>query len=277
MERDSLLAAEQATADSLAEQNAQLRELDRMKDQLVSSVSHELRTPLTSIGGYTEMLLGREFGELNDDQQDFVEVIDRNCRRLNRIIDDILFVARVDAGRLSLERSWVDLAEVAAASVEAARPRARQGQVTIELTAPDDLEPVWADQTRLTQMFDNLISNAVKFTPPGGTITVTLSGAEDMVSAQIADTGIGIPPGRGRPAVREVLPRLDGRCGRRDRARAEHREVHRGGPRRDDRGDQRRGGRHDVHGRAAGPPRRRRARPRRRLPNEHGRRRRPSR
>ncbi len=166
-----------------------------MKDQLVSSVSHELRTPLTSIGGYAEMLLGQEFGDLNDDQQDFVEVIDRNARRLNRIIDDILFVARVDAGRLSLERSWVDVAEVAAASVEAALPRARQGGVTVELTAPDDLEPVWADQTRLTQMFDNLISNAVKFTPPGGTIGVTLSGAEDMVSAQIADTGIGIPPG----------------------------------------------------------------------------------
>ncbi|WP_157454017.1 HAMP domain-containing sensor histidine kinase [Cellulomonas sp. Root485] len=195
LERDSLLEAEQATADSLAEQNAQLRELDRMKDQLVSSVSHELRTPLTSIGGYAEMLLGQEFGDLNDDQQDFVEVIDRNARRLNRIIDDILFVARVDAGRLSLERSWVDVAEVAAASVEAALPRARQGGVSVELTAPDDLEPLWADQTRLTQMFDNLISNAVKFTPPGGTIGVTLSGAEDMVSAQIADTGIGIPPG----------------------------------------------------------------------------------
>ena len=144
LERDSLLAAEQATADSLAEQNAQLRELDRMKDQLVSSVSHELRTPLTSIGGYAEMLLDREFGELNDDQQGFVEVIDRNTRRLNRIIDDILFVARVDAGRLSLERSWVDLAEVAGASVAAAWPRARRGEVTIELTTPDDLQPVWA-------------------------------------------------------------------------------------------------------------------------------------
>jgi signal transduction histidine kinase len=194
LERDSLLAAEQATADGLAKQNAQLRELDRMKDQLVSSVSHELRTPLTSIGGYTEMLLGREFGDLNDDQLEFVEVIDRNCRRLNRIIDDILFVARVDAGRLSLECSWVDLAEIASVSVATARPRAQQGEVRVELSAPDDLDPLWADQTRLIQMFDNLISNAVKFTPPGGTIRVTLSGSEDSVTAKVADTGIGIPP-----------------------------------------------------------------------------------
>lgn len=195
LERDGLLAAEQATAESLAEQNAQLRELDRMKDQLVSSVSHELRTPLTSIGGYAEMLLDPEFGALNEEQQMFVEVIDRNSRRLNRIIDDILFVSRVDAGRLSLERSWVDLAEVARASVDSARPRAEHGGVTIELTAPDDLPPLWADQTRLIQMFDNVISNAVKFTPAGGTIEVTLSGTEDLVIAQIADTGIGIPQG----------------------------------------------------------------------------------
>jgi signal transduction histidine kinase len=166
-----------------------------MKDQLVSSVSHELRTPLTSIGGYAEMLLGGEFGDLNGEQQEFVTVIDRNSRRLNRIIDDILFVARVDAGRLSLEHTWVDLAEVATVSVETARPRAQQGGVTIALTAPDDLEPVWADHTRLVQMFDNLISNAVKFTPPGGTIGVTLSGAQDMVNAQVADTGVGIPAG----------------------------------------------------------------------------------
>ena len=118
LEREGLLASRQAAAERLAEQNEQLRELDRMKDQLASSVSHELRTPLTSIVGFSELLLGREFGELNDDQQDFVEVVDRNCRRLNRIIDDILFVARVDAGRLSLEPSWVDVAAVAAASLE---------------------------------------------------------------------------------------------------------------------------------------------------------------
>lgn len=192
-ERDALLAAQRADAESLAEQNAQLRELDRMKDQLVSSVSHELRTPLTSIGGYTEMLLGGEFGELNEDQLEFVETVDRNTRRLNRLIDDILFVARVDAGRLSLEQGWVDLAELAAASVTAARPRAQKGEVILELSAAEDLEPVWADPTRITQMLDNLVSNAVKFTPPGGKVRVGLTRTEDRVLVEVADTGMGIP------------------------------------------------------------------------------------
>jgi signal transduction histidine kinase len=195
LERANLLAAQRAATDSLAEQNAQLVELDRMKDQLVSSVSHELRTPLTSIGGYAEMLLDDEFGELNDEQKEFVEVIQRNSRRLNRIIDDILFAAKVDAGKLSLERTWLDLVEVATASVTAARPRAEKGQVTVELVAPDSVEPMFADHTRLTQMFDNLISNAVKFTPPGGAVTVTLAPAEDQVEVRVADTGIGIPDG----------------------------------------------------------------------------------
>ncbi|MBA2955422.1 hypothetical protein GON03_13880 [Nocardioides sp. MAH-18] len=193
LERQDLLAAQQAAADSLAAQNAQLRELDQMKDQLVGSVSHELRTPLTSIGGYTEMLLSGEFGDLNADQQEFVEVVDRNTRRLNRLIDDILFVSRVDAGRLSLERSWVDLADIAAACAVAARPRAEQGEVQLEVTTSGTLPPVWMDATRLTQLFDNLISNAVKFTPPGGTIRVTLTGTEETVHIDVADTGMGIP------------------------------------------------------------------------------------
>lgn len=193
LEREALVSAQRAAAENLAAQNAQLRELDRMKDQLVSSVSHELRTPLTSLGGYAELLLDGEAGELNEDQQHFVAVIDRNCRRLNRLIDDILFASRVDAGRLSLERGWVDVAELAAASLETARVRAQQGDLVTELTAPDGLPQVWADPTRLTQMFDNLISNAVKFTPPGGTIRVTLTEAGSSVQIEVADTGMGIP------------------------------------------------------------------------------------
>lgn len=193
LERDRLLAEQRAAAEGLAEQNAQLRELDRMKDQLVSSVSHELRTPLTSMGGYTELLLSGEVGELNDEQRSFAEVIDRNCRRLNRLIDDILFVSRVDAGRLSLERGWVDVAEVAAASLETARVRAERGGLTTELVVGDDVPAVWADATRLAQLFDNLVSNAVKFTPPGGNLRIAVAAGGEAVQIEVADTGIGIP------------------------------------------------------------------------------------
>lgn len=193
LERDQLLEAQRAAADSLAAQNAQLRELDRMKDQLVSSVSHELRTPLTSLGGYIEMLLEGEAGELTADQRHFAEIIDRNCRRLNRMIDDILFVARVDAGRLSLELGWVDVAAVAAASVETVSARAQQGEVAVDLTVAEPVPQVWADQVRLGQMFDNLLSNAVKFTPPGGAVRIEVDGADDIVRVTVEDTGMGIP------------------------------------------------------------------------------------
>jgi signal transduction histidine kinase len=192
-EREELLEAQKAAAAILAEQNAQLRELDRMKDQLVSSVSHELRTPLTSMGGYIEMMLEGDAGELTADQRHFAEVIDRNCRRLNRIIDDILFVARVDAGQLSLERGWVDVPEIAAASLETVRARAQQGEVAVGLTAPDSVPQVWADAGRLGQMFDNLLSNAVKFTPPGGVLDVEVRGEQDTVHIAVHDTGMGIP------------------------------------------------------------------------------------
>ncbi|MDM7830597.1 sensor histidine kinase [Cellulomonas edaphi] len=193
LERERLIEAQKASAASLAAQNAQLRELDRMKDQLVSSVSHELRTPLTSLGGYIEMMLEGEAGELTADQRHFAEVIDRNCRRLNRIIDDILFVARVDAGKLSLERAWVDVPTIAAASLETVRARAQQNEVAVTLTAPDPVPQVWADAGRLSQMFDNLLSNAVKFTPPGGTVDVEVRAEHDILLVVVQDTGMGIP------------------------------------------------------------------------------------
>lgn len=193
LERDALLEAQKAAAASLAAQNAQLRELDRMKDQLVSSVSHELRTPLTSLGGYVEMLLEGEAGELTADQRRFAEIIDRNCRRLNRMIDDILFVARVDAGKLSLELGWVDVAAVAAASVETVRARAQQGEVSVDLVVDGPVPEVWADPVRLGQMFDNLLSNAVKFTPPGGAVRVEVRADLETVHLTVEDTGMGIP------------------------------------------------------------------------------------
>ena len=93
IERERLLESERDAAEALAERNAQLVELDRMKDQFVSSVSHELRTPLTSMVGYLELLMDGEAGELGEEQTHFLEIVNRNCLRLNRLVDDILFVA----------------------------------------------------------------------------------------------------------------------------------------------------------------------------------------
>jgi signal transduction histidine kinase len=193
LEREHLVVSLRRAADALTEQNERLRELDRMKDQFVSSVSHELRTPLTSMVGYLELVLAGEVGPVEGEQRHFLEIVGRNCDRLNRLVDDILFVARVDAGRLSLEREWVDLAELAAESIETARGAAVGKQIDLRFSAEEGLPRVWVDQTRMTQLFDNLLSNAVKFTPVQGTVSVTVGRHGDTAHIEVRDTGVGIP------------------------------------------------------------------------------------
>jgi signal transduction histidine kinase len=188
-------ARERALRKELDEQNEQLREMDRMKDQFVSSVSHELRTPLTSIVGYIELLLDEEeFDNLDDEQRQFLGIVDRNCHRLTRLVDDILFIARVDAGRLSLELQSVDLAELASMAVESARPFAGRKSQTLKLEAEPDLPALQADPTRMNQLIDNLISNAIKYTPEGGTATVVVARSDGAIHVEVRDTGVGIPP-----------------------------------------------------------------------------------
>jgi signal transduction histidine kinase len=193
LERDHLVDNLQRAADALTEQNQRLRELDRMKDQFVGSVSHELRTPLTSMIGYLELVLDGEAGAVEGDQRRFLEVVSRNCDRLNRLVDDILFVARVDAGRLSLERESVDLGRLAAESVETARGAAAGKSIELRFSTDESLPPVWVDPTRMTQLFDNLLSNAIKFTPEEGTVSVTIAREGDSARVEVRDTGVGIP------------------------------------------------------------------------------------
>jgi signal transduction histidine kinase len=193
LERERLLEREHEAAEALAEQNQRLRELDRMKDQFVSSVSHELRTPLTSIVGYLELVLAGETGEVTGEQRRFLEIVNRNCERLNRLVDDILFEARVDAGRLTLDLQWVDLARLAADSVETARATAESKGLDLRLSDEVDLPQLRADPLRLTQMLDNLLSNAIKFTPEGGTVSVTVASRAETAHLEISDTGVGIP------------------------------------------------------------------------------------
>ena len=193
LDRVRLLTAEREAATALSEQNERLRELDRMKDQFVSTVSHELRTPLTSMIGYLELTLDGEAGELTDEQRQFLGIVSRNCTRLNRLIDDILFVARVDAGRLSLDPSWVSVAEVAWTAVESAQAAADRSGVELHFSSEGELPQLWADPTRLAQMLDNLITNAIKFTPQGGAVTVGASQAGDALRLTVSDTGVGVP------------------------------------------------------------------------------------
>jgi PAS domain S-box-containing protein len=179
--------------DELAAQNEQLRELDLMKDEFVALVSHELRTPLTAIQGYTELLLDGTAGEANDEQRMMIGAIDRSGQRLFRLINDLLFVAQVNAGKLNVAIEDVDLGAVAAEAIADARPRADAADVALAFEC--DIAPtVRADRVRLAQVFDNLISNAIKFTPAGGRVGLTVSSVGDEVMIVVADSGMGMTP-----------------------------------------------------------------------------------
>jgi signal transduction histidine kinase len=193
LERDRLLDTERQNAEALARRNKELRELDRMKDLFVRGVSHELRTPLTSMIGYIELLRRGDVGELSDDQQRFLEIVERNCHRLADRIDDILFVSQVDRGRLPLERTPVDLGDLAADRVEAIRRVAADKGIEVRVRVDDRSSRLSADGSRLAQLLDNLLSNAVKFTNDGGEIVVAVSTRGENAHVQVDDTGVGIP------------------------------------------------------------------------------------
>jgi signal transduction histidine kinase len=172
-------------------QNDELRRLDRLKDDFVASVSHELRTPLTSIRGYLELVLDGEAGELTDGQRRYLSVVDRNADRLLRVVGDLLFAAQVDAGYIVLDSRATDLDELVWEAVEAARPLAAEHGVELERNVDCAAELV-GDRERLAQILDNLISNAIKFTPPGGQVEVRTFCKGDVAFVEVADTGIGI-------------------------------------------------------------------------------------
>ena len=166
------------------------RQVDRIKDALVATVSHELRTPLTSIIGYLELLGTGEPLSIEDAR--FVEIARRNAARLQRMVEELLFLSRVDAGGLELDLEDVDVAELARAALGSADPAAAAKRITLELDGPQALR-MRADGNRLGQVLDNLISNAIKFTPERGKVKVCLGSADGTLMATVTDTGRGIP------------------------------------------------------------------------------------
>ena len=162
------------------------RELDRMRDAFVATVSHELRTPLTSISGFLEMMEDEEH-ELGEAGRQYLEVIRRATERLHALVEDLLLVAQIEARRIELELAPVDLVELASRAVESAQPAAAEKGIALDLVS-DHPPAVLADATRLSQVLDNLVSNAVKFTPDGGRVTITVEPNRFVV----ADTGIGV-------------------------------------------------------------------------------------
>jgi two-component system sensor histidine kinase/response regulator len=169
------------------------RELDRLKDDFVATVSHELRTPLTSMMGFLEMIREGEAGELNAEQQRFLAIVYRSSERLQRLVGDLLFVARLDANGLQLQFGEAQLDEIVRDAVESSGALARSREVSL-VAEVDPVPPVSGDKERLSQLVGNLISNALKFTPAGGSVIARAFVDGGRAVVEIADTGIGIPP-----------------------------------------------------------------------------------
>jgi PAS domain S-box-containing protein len=173
---------------------SRLREVDRMKSEFVSIVSHELRTPLTSIRGSVQLVLDDPNAVADPEHKQLLQIALNNCERLVRIINDILDVAKIESGNITLHRKPVNVADIVRQSIQVVEGPARAAQVAIDARLPARLRPVMVDPDRIVQALVNLLSNAVKFAPQGSTISITAAGTENTITLAVSDQGEGIAP-----------------------------------------------------------------------------------
>ncbi len=190
--RESLIVAEHDLRVAMEEQNERLRELNQLKSDFVANVSHELRTPLTSIIGFTEILIDGAGGELNEEQREYLEIVTRSSQRMLRLIDDLLLLSRLETRSITIEVKPLDLGALIKESQLELSMAAGSAGMTLKLNTADG-PPILGDSGRLRQVIDNLVNNALKFTPPGGEVTVEAIREEESWIIKVADTGIGIP------------------------------------------------------------------------------------
>ena len=178
----------------IQDKSRQLEIANKHKSAFLANMSHELRTPLNAIIGFSEVLLERLFGELNDKQDDYLKDIHSSGRHLLALINDILDLSKVEAGRMELEASSFNLPTAIADAMTLIRERAQRHGITLGHDADPQLGEIVADERKLKQILLNLLSNAVKFTPDGGRIDVNARRDADSVVVSVHDTGIGIAP-----------------------------------------------------------------------------------
>jgi signal transduction histidine kinase len=178
----------------LAEKSRQLEEASRHKSEFLANMSHELRTPLNAVIGFTEVLLEKYFGDLNEKQEDYLKDVLSSGQHLLSLINDILDLSKVEAGRMELELSTFDLWPVLEAGLVMVKERASRKGVELRLDRAAEAGRIEADERKVKQVLFNLLTNAVKFTPDGGKITVSVRRRDGLVEVAVADTGVGIAP-----------------------------------------------------------------------------------
>ena len=178
----------------LEQQRAELAVASRHKSEFLASMSHELRTPLNAVIGFSEVLLERMFGDLNERQEDYLRDILSSGRHLLALLNDVLDLSKVEAGQMELERTDVAVEPAIDYTLAMVRERAVNHGIRTHKEIAPDVGVVHADELRLKQVLLNLLSNAIKFTPDGGSVTVTARAVRGELEVTVADTGIGIAP-----------------------------------------------------------------------------------
>lgn len=181
---------------------AEVQAANQAKTDFISLVSHELKTPMTSIKGFTDLLAAQVVGPVNENQANFLATIRSNVDRMATLVSDLADVSRIEAGRLRLEPTAVPVKEIVEEVVRSARAQIEEKRQTLIINVPDDLPPMWGDRTRLIQILTNLVSNAYKYTPNEGTLTINAECTENMwdessplvIHISVKDSGYGISP-----------------------------------------------------------------------------------
>jgi signal transduction histidine kinase/DNA-binding response OmpR family regulator len=167
-------------------------EVERLKNEFISTVSHELRTPMTSIKGFTDLLVSQRVGELSEQQRRFVQIIKNNADRLTALVNDILDISRIETGRIKLQFESLDLIKLINDVADNFRGQMVAKSLDLILDLPPSLPRVRADEDRVTQILENLASNAWKYTPEGGQVTIRANVVDGFVQVDVTDTGYGI-------------------------------------------------------------------------------------
>jgi signal transduction histidine kinase len=178
----------------IADKSRQLEAASRHKSEFLANMSHELRTPLNAILGFSEVLAERMFGEVNEKQAEYLQDILSSGRHLLSLINDILDLSKVEAGRLELELGRFHLPTALDNALTLVRERATRHGITLSQTVDPGVADLVADERKVKQILLNLLTNAVKFTPEGGRVGVTVTAADGAITIAVSDTGIGIAP-----------------------------------------------------------------------------------
>lgn len=182
------------------ETNKKLKELDKLKDDFVSLASHELRTPMTAIKSYLWMALDGRGGALTEKQKYYLDRSYKSTDRLINLVNDMLNISRIESGRITLELQPVKLDDLTKEVIEEIAPRSQELGITLSVVEHSVLPEVFIDPDKIKQVYINIIGNSLKFTPTGGKVIISMVQKDQMITVQIADTGVGIPP--------EDLPKL---------------------------------------------------------------------